>query len=51
MFQFDPKILVAAVILIVVVFLAFFGEFLLPLAIILIPVVIVFAVAQLKKKA
>lgn len=48
--NFDPKIITAVILLGVVVLLAVFGEFLLPLAIILIPVVIIFGISQLKKQ-
>ena len=47
----NPKLIVAAVLLVVVLLLSLFGEFLLPLAIILIPIAIIFGVSQLKKQA
>ena len=45
----DPKVLIAGAILVVVILLAIFSEFLLPLAIILVPIVAIFGYSQLKK--
>lgn len=46
----NPKLVIAGVLLIIVVLLSLFSEFLLPLAIILVPIAIVFGFSQFKKQ-